>query len=69
MKNQGGWKFSWKLINGDAQKTAGKVENFLNNNKRVYPSIWDLRVAVFGMNLWGPAIAEELTADAMLGNH
>ena len=44
MKKQGGWIFSWKLINGEAQITAGRVENFLKINKRVYPSIWDLRV-------------------------
>ena len=44
MKNQGGGKFSWELINGEAQITAGRVENFLKINKRVYPFIWDLRV-------------------------
>ena len=44
VKKQGGWKFSWKLINGQAQITAGRVENFLKINKRVYSSIWDLRV-------------------------
>ena len=44
MKKQGGWKFSWKLINGEAQITAGRMENFLKINKRVYPFIWDLRV-------------------------
>ena len=44
MKKQEGWKFSWKLINGEAQITAGRMENFLKINKRVYPSIWDLRV-------------------------
>ena len=44
MKKQGGWKFSWKLINGEAQITAGRMENFLKNNKWTNPSIWDLRV-------------------------
>ena len=44
MKKQGGRKFSWKSINGEAQITAGRVEKFLKINKRVYPSIWDLRV-------------------------
>ena len=33
-----------KIINGEAQITAGRVENFLKINKQVYPSIWDLRV-------------------------
>ena len=44
MKKQKGWKFSWILINGEAQITAGRMEHFLKINKRVYPSIWDLRV-------------------------
>ena len=35
MKNQGGWKFSKKLINGEAQITAGREENLLKFNKRV----------------------------------
>jgi hypothetical protein len=39
VKKQGGWKFSYKLINGEAQITAGRVENFLKINKREYPSI------------------------------
>ena len=41
------WKFSRILINGEAQITTGRMENFLKINKRVYPSIWDLRVSNF----------------------
>ena len=44
VKKQKGWKFSKILINGEAQITAGRIKNFLKINKRVYPSIWDLRV-------------------------
>ena len=40
-----GWKFSWIIINGEAEITAGRIENFLKINKQLYPSIWDLRVA------------------------
>ena len=44
-----------KINKGEAQITAGKVENFLKINKRVYPSIWDLRVCIaflcrYGLN-------------------
>ena len=37
-------KFSWILINGEAQIPVGRMKNFLKINKRVYPSIWELRV-------------------------
>ena len=47
MKKHKGGKFSWILINGETQITAGRMENFLKINKRVYPSIWDLRVCLF----------------------
>ena len=43
-KKQGGWKFSWKLINRQTQITAGKMENFLKINKQAYSFIRDLRV-------------------------
>ena len=43
MKKQKGWKFSWILINREAQITAGRMENFLEIDKCVYSSIWDIR--------------------------
>ena len=44
MKKQGGSQFSWKLINGEAQITASRVENFLKINKRVYSSVPNRRI-------------------------
>ena len=47
-----GWKLSWiLLINGEAQIIAGRMENFLKINKRVYPSIWDLRVSTLSKGI------------------